>query len=221
MIDDPFHRQEAIMKFGSTVVCMVLLSVIVIYGQPVWSQETTQDATQVESQPAVADEPQPAVSEQSQPAVSDDSQPTSLGEPQSAAPGEPQSAAPGESQPTAPSESQPPSPSESQATIRIPEAVVCQDVVNRAPEGAGDVFAKEVPRVYCFTRVVGAAPGTQLIHNWYYQGNLKASVSLTIGSSDFRTWSYKTMMPQWTGEWMVEILSANETPLGNIVFVLK
>jgi hypothetical protein len=29
------------------------------------------------------------------------------------------------------------------------------------------------------------------------------------------------MMPQWTGEWMVEVLSANGTPLENIIFVLK
>jgi Protein of unknown function (DUF2914) len=200
MIDFPFHRQEAFMKFGSPVVCMVLLSVLVFYGQPAWSQENNQDATQMESQPAtVPEKAQPAVSEETQPVV-----------------------VPGDRQPTAaPGEPQPAAPVGSQTAIRIPEAVVCQDVVNRGPVGVGDVFAKEVPRVYCFTHVVGAAPGTQLIHNWYYQGKLKASVKLTVGSSDFRTWSYKSMIPQWTGEWMVEILLSTGTPLQNIIFVIK
>lgn len=185
------------MKFGSPVVWVVLLSVLVFCGQPAWSQETTHDANQMESQPAVADEVQPA--------VVDDAQPV----------------APGNSQSVPPVESQTATPAEPQTAVQLPEAVVCQDVVNRAPVGAGDVFAKEIPRVYCFTHVVGADPGTQLVHNWYYQGNLKASVNLTVGSSDYRTWSYKTMLPQWAGEWMVEVLSANGAPLGNIVFVLK
>jgi hypothetical protein len=185
------------MRFASPVFCMMLLSVLIFSGQPAWSQETTQDAPQMESQPAVVDEAQPVVSDESQPV------------------------APGESQPVAPGESQPVAPGEPQTAVRLPEAVVCQDVVNRAPVGAGDVFAKEIPRVYCFTHLIGADPGTQLVHNWYYQGNLKASVNLDVGSSDYRTWSYKTMSPQWAGEWMVEVLSANGAPLANIVFVLK
>jgi hypothetical protein len=204
------NPQEEFMKFGSSVVGMVLFSMVAFCGQPAWSQDTTQEgtpreATQMEVQPSPADEAQPAA--------------TGVGQP--AAAGETQATVPGETQPVAPSQTQPAAPSEPQTAIRIPEAVVCQDVVDRAPVGAGDVFAKEIPRVYCFTHVAGADPGTQLVHNWYYQGNLKATVNLTVGSSDFRTWSYKTMMPQWTGEWKVEILTAGGTPLENIIFVLK
>ena len=201
------------MKFGLPVVCFILLFVLVFTGQPVWAQEAAQDAVRNEAQPAVAGQAQPAASDETQAVVPDENQPSS--------PSESQQAAPGESQQAAPSESQQAAPAASQTAIRIPEAVVCQDVVNRAPVGAGDIFPREVPRVYCFTHVVGAAPGTQLIHNWYYQGNLKASVKLSVGSSDYRTWSYKTMIPQWSGEWMVEILSADGTPLDNITFSLK
>jgi hypothetical protein len=197
MTDDQLYRQEALMKFGTSVVCFVLLSGLVLCGQPAWSQETAQDATQMEAQPAVVDTAQPAVTDETQPV------------------------APGDSQPAPPSDSQAVAPAESQPTVRVPEAVVCQDVVDRTPVGAGDVFAKEIPRVYCFTRVEDAEPGAQLIHNWYYQGDLKASVTLTVGSSNYRTWSYKTMMPQWTGEWRVEILSTDGAALENIIFVLK
>jgi hypothetical protein len=202
------NPQEEFMKYCSPVV-VVLFSVLVFCGQPAWSQETTQEATHEATQMEV----QPAVVEEAQPAATDEGQPAAGEETQAVVPGETRPAPPGDTQPAASDESQP--------AVRTPEAVVCRDVVDRTPVGAGDVFAKEIPRVYCFTRVVGAEPGTHLIHNWYYQGNLKASVDLTVGSSDYRTWSYKTMMPQWTGEWMVEILSAGGTPLKNIIFVLK
>ena len=127
-----------------------------------------------------------------------------------------ETAQPGMSQETAQPSTQEATPSD----VHLAEAVVCQDVIDRAPVGSGDVFAKEVPKVYCFTRVVGAE-GTQLTHNWYYQGSLKASVKLNVRSSDYRTWSSKTMLPEWTGEWMVEILSADGKPLESIIFFLK
>jgi hypothetical protein len=217
----PNHHEEVYMKYGLPVVCFILLFILAFSGQPAWSQEATQDATRNGAQPAAADLFPPTASDETQAVIPDESQPSAPGESQQAAPSESPQAAPSESPPAAPGESQQAAPGESQTAIRLAEAVVCQDVVNRAPVGAKDVFPAEVPRVYCFTHVVGAAPGTQLIHNWYYQGNLKASVKLTVGSSDYRTWSYKTMMPQWSGEWMVEILSADGTPLDNITFALK
>ena len=109
----------------------------------------------------------------------------------------------------------------SSSDISLAEAALCQDVVDRACVGSGEVFAKEVPRIFCFTRVLGAAPGMKLTHNWYYNGTLKASVELNLGSSDYRTWSYKTMMPEWTGEWMVEIISPDGQPMDSIIFILK
>lgn len=108
-----------------------------------------------------------------------------------------------------------------QPAIQIEDAVVCRDVVDRAPVGIGDVIAKESEKVYCFTRVVGAQGETQITHNWYYKGALKASVVLNVRSSNWRTWSSKTMNPDWVGEWMVEILSQDGTPLESIIFFVQ
>ena len=107
------------------------------------------------------------------------------------------------------------------AALQIEEAVVCQDIVDREPVGSGDVFAKESAKIFCFTRVVGATGETQITHNWYYQGSLQASVKLNVRSSNWRTWSSKTMMPSMAGEWMVEILSDDGKPMENIIFFLK
>jgi len=110
---------------------------------------------------------------------------------------------------------------EQQAVNTIQDAVVCQDVVDRTPVGSGDVFAKETSKVYCFCRVVGVEGESSVIHNWYYKGTLKASVKLPVRSNNWRTWSAKTMSPDWTGEWMVEILSAEGTPLESIIFFIQ
>ena len=118
-------------------------------------------------------------------------------------------------------EAQAETPAAADTDVRIQDAVVCQDIVDRQPVGSGDVFAKESPRVFCFVRVVGAAGETKITHNWYYQGNLKASVDLMVRSDNWRTWSSKTIDPAWTGEWMVEILSEQGTPLESIIFYIQ
>lgn len=107
------------------------------------------------------------------------------------------------------------------SVVQIEDAVVCQDVADRAPVGSSDIFVRETSKVFCFCRVVGAEPGTQITHNWYYNGSLKASVKLNVRSSNYRTWSSKTLSPEWQGEWMVEILSDDGKPLESIVFMVK
>lgn len=108
-----------------------------------------------------------------------------------------------------------------QSAVQIQDTVVCQDIVDRAPVGSGDVFAKESAKLYCFSRVVGAPADTEITHNWYYKGTLKSSVKLSVRSNNWRTWSSKSMMPEWTGEWMVEILSDEGTPLESIIFFIQ
>ena len=107
------------------------------------------------------------------------------------------------------------------SNLQIEDAVVCQDVVDRQPIGVADTFAKETPKIYCFTRVVGATADTTITQNWYYQGTLKASVQLAVRSPNWRTWSSKSMDPVMTGQWMVEVLSAEGTPLESIIFFVK
>lgn len=117
--------------------------------------------------------------------------------------------------------SQPAEMTDSMSAIKIEKGVICQGVIERAPVGIGEVFAKETGKLYCFTHLVGAEPDSKIIHNWYYQDELKASVQLNVRSNDFRTWSSKTILPEWTGEWMVEILSADGTPLKSITFIVE
>lgn len=105
--------------------------------------------------------------------------------------------------------------------INVARAVVCRDIVDRMPVGSGDVVPVGTERVFCFTQIDGARGETEITHNWYYQGALKASVVLPVRNSQWRTWSSKTLLPEWTGEWMVEVLSKEGTPLESIIFFFQ
>jgi hypothetical protein len=105
--------------------------------------------------------------------------------------------------------------------VTVTQAVVCQDVVNRMPVSTGKVFPAGTPRLFCFTRVDGAAGETEIIHNWYYKGTLKASVTLPVRGTPWRTWSSKGLRPEWIGDWMVEVLAKDGTPLESVSFTIK
>lgn len=105
--------------------------------------------------------------------------------------------------------------------ITVSQAVVCQEIVDRMPVGSSDVIPAGTERVYCFTRIDGARGESEITHNWYFKGALKASVVLPVRTSEWRTWSSKTLLPEWTGEWMVEVLSKDGTPLESLIFFVQ
>jgi hypothetical protein len=56
--------------------------------------------------------------------------------------------------------------------ITVTQAVVCQEIVDRMPVGAGDVIPAGTDRVFCFTQIDGIQAAAEITHNWYYQGSL-------------------------------------------------
>lgn len=103
----------------------------------------------------------------------------------------------------------------------LEEAAICRNIVDRAPIGRGSVFHTDTERLYCFTKVVGAKTDTTIIHHWYLNGKLKASVTLPVNSASWRTWSSKKITPDDTGDWMVEILTADGNAVESILFLVR
>ena len=105
--------------------------------------------------------------------------------------------------------------------IQLEEAAICRNVVDREPIGRGSVFHTTIGRLYCFTKVVGAKTDTTIVHHWYLNGKLKASVTLPVNSAAWRTWSSKDIMPSESGDWMVEVLTADGDALESILFLVQ
>ena len=95
------------------------------------------------------------------------------------------------------------------------------DLETRSVTGAAATFTPDGGRVYCLTRVHGMRPPATVTHAWYYEGKTMARVDLTIGSENWRTWSYKSYLPGWTGNWEVKVLDEDGMVLGSAGFEVK
>jgi hypothetical protein len=109
----------------------------------------------------------------------------------------------------------------SDTEFQLEETAICLNIVDRAPIGRGSVFHTDTERLYCFTKVVGAKTDTTIIHHWYLNGKLKASVTLPVNSASWRTWSSKEITPNDTGDWMVEVLTTDGNAIESILFLVQ
>lgn len=67
-------------------------------------------------------------------------------------------------------------------------------------------------RVYLFTQLTQLNQQT-VTHRWIYNGDVMADVELNVGSHNWRTWSYKTVLRSQKGDWKVQVLDQNQNVL--------
>ncbi len=100
------------------------------------------------------------------------------------------------------------------SNISVVDAALATGIENKNPVGVSDKFPNTVKRVYLWTKIKVQNPPTYIYHVWYYKNREMARIKLYIRYSLFRTWSFKTILPQWTGDWRVQV----EDTKGNIIF---
>lgn len=106
-------------------------------------------------------------------------------------------------------------------TLRAENMVICAAIKDRTPIGATDTLPSDILTVYCYTRIVGAKDTTAVRHVWYYGDRKMAEVELPVKSSSWRTWSSKRVLPQWKGNWKVEVVAPDSTVIATKSFFLK
>lgn len=92
---------------------------------------------------------------------------------------------------------------------------------NRELVGETAVFDAGIEKIFCLSRIQGLEAPTSVTHVWYRDGKTMARVDLNVGSSNWRTWSSKRLLPDWTGRWEVKILDSDGRVLGNGGFEVK
>ncbi len=113
-----------------------------------------------------------------------------------------------------------PQAASAQSRLTVPESSVATMVVDRMPSGSAMTFPASVERLYAWTRIQGAAGETTIHHVWIQGDVERADIELRIGGSPWRTWSNKAIMPEWTGDWRVEVRDANGNVLETIRFTV-
>lgn len=109
----------------------------------------------------------------------------------------------------------------SASSLKVEKAVMCKGVDQRVPLGIGNVFAGDAGKIYCFTKITGAARDTVVTHKWFLNGDLKSSVDLPVESNSWRTWSFKLIGPADVGDGMVEVVTKEGIVLTTIIFFIQ
>lgn len=94
----------------------------------------------------------------------------------------------------------------------IDRAVLTSAVENREPVDNLDstvMVGAEPVEVTFFTQVLNQADA-KVSHLWFRENQLMAEVPLSIGSPNWRTYSTKTILPDWLGRWRVLVVDGDQ-----------
>ncbi|MBN1426034.1 DUF2914 domain-containing protein [Candidatus Fermentibacteria bacterium] len=103
----------------------------------------------------------------------------------------------------------------------VDHAVICTGVVNRAPVGAGEAFDAAVGALWCFTRISGVEGESTITHTWYMGEHKVHEQPLAVRGPSWRTWSMKSIPPDWKGPWHVDIVVADGTVVTTVAFTVQ
>lgn len=98
------------------------------------------------------------------------------------------------------------------ASSHIKRAAFATAIVDREPVNTVDTLYTDVTRIFFFTEVKDMA-GQRIMHRWLHGSEGKAEVSFNIGGARWRVHSSKNLLPEWTGEWRVEVLGPDGSAL--------
>jgi len=102
---------------------------------------------------------------------------------------------------------------QNQENIKAEKIAICTSVENMQPIGVDSVFTTNVGHLYCFTKLASPMDMSKVSHVWFYQDKQMSKIDLTMNTKTFRTWSSKTILSDWKGDWRVEI----QGPTGNVI----
>jgi len=104
--------------------------------------------------------------------------------------------------------------------MEVIEGLITTQVSDRQPVDSVQSYPAASGLLYCFTRIAGAPEGARVFHVWYRGEQEMARVELLIRSSDWRTWSSRSLLPGWAGDWRVEVVDDQGQLLKTIPFTL-
>lgn len=99
------------------------------------------------------------------------------------------------------------------------EVSVGTAVADHALTGAAESFPKGTAKLYCFSKVTGAAD-SEIEHVWYKGDAEQGRVKLKVGGSPWRTYSTKTLGEDASGDWRCDVVQ-NGTVLQSVKFKVE
>ena len=106
--------------------------------------------------------------------------------------------------------------------LKLNEVMICRGVYKRNPIKPGFIFSNNVDSLFCYTKISNKGAKQEIKHLWYYENKLITAVTYNIKTSyNYRSWSKKTILPNQTGDWRVDIIDSKENVLGSRKFEIS
>lgn len=105
--------------------------------------------------------------------------------------------------------------------VSVADMQISTSIEDRVPVGSDTTFSSNVDRLYCYTRLINSGNEDSITHVWYYNDKEMARVELSVRGASWRTWSSKLILPEWTGFWRVDVLSADGSVLTSKQFTVE
>ena len=106
--------------------------------------------------------------------------------------------------------------------LKLNEVMICRGVYKRNPIKPGFIFSNNVDSLFCYTKISNKGTKQEIKHLWYYENKLITAVTYNIKTSyNYRSWSKKTILPNQTGNWRVDIIDSKENVLGSRKFEIS
>lgn len=100
----------------------------------------------------------------------------------------------------------------------VARSAVTTEVVDREPTSDLSHVPASEAQVIFYTDLHGMA-GQTILHRWMHRDEQVAEVSFNVGGPRWRVWSSKKMMPDWQGEWTVQVIDAGGEVVAEKPFV--
>lgn len=78
-------------------------------------------------------------------------------------------------------------------------------ILDREPTDELATIGAGMDKVFFFTELRNME-GTTVTHRWSLNGAVMAEVSFNVRASRWRVYSSKTLLPEWRGDWVVDIV---------------
>ena len=106
--------------------------------------------------------------------------------------------------------------------LKLNELMICRGIYKRNPIKPGINFINSVDSLFCYTKISNSGPKQEIKHIWYFEGMEITSVAYNIKPSfNYRSWSRKTIYPNQTGQWRVDVIDSYGNILGTRDFTIK
>lgn len=100
----------------------------------------------------------------------------------------------------------------------VKRAQFTTNVVMNEPENDVDTLTTQADEVYFFTEIVGLE-GSSIEHRWIYDGEVVATVPISIKGPRWRVYSTKKMSADHIGTWTVAVYGPNDIKIAEDSFV--